>query len=202
MRLSVLFRCLETPVISASSQRQFRGRRSPAEISPPTKYRPVWLHPSFLNEKWGSARSSSLPPVFRLLLPRLQLQPDIEKGPPRPVPSRRAGHRIITCLAASQAPSLHLLPRALPAMRGSPPVSLSQPHHPFHSPPAGMSSALPLPAVQDHSPSLPSAVLLLVCCFPLVRRYILTAAQHLPTSQALACRHFLLLSAACLHSPF
>ena len=48
----------------------------------------------------------------------------------------------------------------------SSPVSLSQPHHPFHSPPAGMSSALPLPAVQDHSPSLPSAVLLLVCCFP------------------------------------
>lgn len=28
-------------------------------------------------------------------------------------------------------------------------------------------------------------------CFPLVLRYVLTAAKHLPTSQVLACRHFL-----------
>lgn len=45
-------------------------------------------------------------------------------------------------------------------------LSVDEQQHAFHSPPAGMSSALPLPAVQDHSPSLPSAVLLLVCCFP------------------------------------
>lgn len=79
----------------------------------------------------------------------------IEKGPQRPaIPTHTGPCPHIFCSFSSTRPA------------SSSACIASQPHHPFHSPPAGMSSALPLPAVQDHSPSLPSAVLLLVCCFP------------------------------------